>query len=57
MILLKLSKAAKARIKRMTGAEKKALIKACALLADADCISDARFTAIRRTLSTSTSIY
>jgi hypothetical protein len=54
---MKVSKACKARIKRMTTAEKKALIKACALLADANLISDAKFTAIRRCMKTATDIY
>ena len=47
---MKLSKGAKARIKRMSASERKSLLKAAALLADAEVISDSRFTAIRRTL-------
>ena len=47
---MKLSKSAKARIKRMGHPEKKAHLKAAAMLADSEMITDARFTAIRRTL-------
>ena len=46
---MKLSKAAKARIKRMSMQEKKAVIKAAALLADCECISNNRYMAIHRT--------
>jgi hypothetical protein len=46
---MKLSKAAKARIKRMTQAEKKALIKAAYMLADAEVITPGRAQAIHRT--------
>ena len=45
---MKLSKAAKARIKRMSSSEKKALIKASLLLADSECISNDRYLAIHR---------
>jgi hypothetical protein len=48
--MVKVSKAAKARIKRMSVAEKKSLVKAANLLADNDCISDKRFVAIARTV-------
>ena len=46
---MKLSKQAKARIKRMNSSERKALIKASALLADCEIISSSRFAAIART--------
>lgn len=49
--MVKCSKAAKARIKRMSQAERKALIKAAYLLADNECISEKRFDAIARTAS------
>jgi hypothetical protein len=47
---LKLSKAAKARIKRMSATDKKAAAKAAILLADAEMISSSRCAAILRTL-------
>jgi hypothetical protein len=47
--IMKLSKAAKARIKRMNSADKKAVIKAAALLADCEIISSGRYTAVHRT--------
>jgi len=47
---LKLSKSAKARIKRMSMTEKKSMLKAASMLADAEAISNARFNAIRRVL-------
>jgi hypothetical protein len=47
---MKLSKCAKARIKRMTNAELKAVMKAAVLLADAEIISSSRCDAIMRTL-------
>jgi hypothetical protein len=46
---MKLSKSAKARIKRMSSADRKALIKASNLLADCDCITAERAVAIART--------
>jgi hypothetical protein len=46
---LKLSKAAKARIKRMSASERKAMVKAAAMLADAELITGARYSAIIRT--------
>jgi hypothetical protein len=46
---MKLSKAAKARIKRMNMQERKKLIIAASLLADSECISAARYMAIHRT--------
>lgn len=46
---MKLSKSAKARIKRMSSADRKSLIKAAFLLADNDCITAERATAIQRT--------
>lgn len=45
---MKLSKAAKARIKRMTMADKKSLVKAAGHLADCDAISNDRYVAIMR---------
>lgn len=47
---MKLSKAAKARIKRMSAADRKAAGKAAILLADAEMISDERCSTILRTL-------
>jgi ABC-type cobalamin/Fe3+-siderophores transport system ATPase subunit len=46
---MKLSKSAKARLKRMSSGERKAVIKAAALLADCEIISNQRFAAIHRT--------
>jgi len=46
--MVKVSKAGKARIKRMNQAERKALVKAAALLADTECISFSRYLAIAR---------
>jgi len=46
---LKLSKAAKARIKRMSASERKALVKAAQMLADAEIITSDRYAAIYRT--------
>ena len=51
---MKLSKMAKARIKRMSASEKKSLVKASALLADCEIISSGRYVAIARTCSGST---
>jgi hypothetical protein len=48
---MKLSKQAKARIKRMSSAEKKSLVKSASFLADVECISNARYLAIKRTCS------
>ena len=48
--MTKLSKASKARIKRMTVAERKALLKAAAMLADVDAITQGRYMAIRRAI-------
>ncbi len=45
---MKLSKASKARIKRMTATERKALLKASILLADNDIITNGRYMAIHR---------
>jgi len=53
---MKLSKSAKARIKRMSASEKKAIHKAATLLADNDCISHARWAAISRTLTAMNSL-
>jgi len=47
---MKLSKAAKARIKRMSAADRKALVKAANMLADSDCITADRAAAIARTV-------
>tara|TARA_R110000772_G_scaffold92586_2_gene189561 strand:+ start:131 stop:292 length:162 start_codon:yes stop_codon:yes gene_type:complete len=46
---MKLSKAAKMRLKRMSQAEKKSVIKAAYMLADAELITAARAQAIHRT--------
>ena len=46
---MKMSKTAKARLKRMTAGEKKACMKAARLLADCELITDARYVAIART--------
>ena len=48
---MKLSKAAKARLKRMTRAEKMVLIKAARQLADAEVITPGRYAAIARTIN------
>tara|TARA_R110002012_G_scaffold211793_3_gene382732 strand:- start:681 stop:848 length:168 start_codon:yes stop_codon:yes gene_type:complete len=48
--MVKMSKEAKARIKRMSQAEKKALLKAAAMLADCDAITNGRYLAIRRAI-------
>ena len=45
---MKLSKAAKAGIKRMNQADKKKLLAAAALLADCEVISNDRYMAVRR---------
>jgi hypothetical protein len=50
---MKLSKMAKARIKRMNMSERKAALKAAALLADAEMITAQRYAAIHRTLNNS----
>ena len=50
---MKLSKAAKARIKRMNMKERKDCMKAAVMLADNMLITDDKFAAIRRTLSSS----
>jgi hypothetical protein len=47
---MKMSKTAKGRMKRLNKAQAQAALKAAALLADLECITDQRFTAIRRTL-------
>jgi endonuclease V-like protein UPF0215 family len=46
---MKLSKGAKARLKMMNNAEKKAVVKAAKLLAESECISMKRAHAIVRT--------
>ena len=51
---MKLSKAAKARIKRMSMTERKALIKAASMLADAEVISMGRLEAVARTCKSGT---
>jgi hypothetical protein len=48
---MKLSKAAKARLKRMSMTEKKAVKKAADLLADTEIITNQRYAAIARTLN------
>lgn len=50
---MKLSKAAKARIKRMTLAERKQLLKAATLLADNEVITHSKWASISRTLHSS----
>jgi len=52
---MKLSKSAKARIKRMSASERKACVKAAFMLADCEMITAGRAQAIARTCSTSTS--
>ena len=47
---MKLSKAAKARIKRMSSGDKKALVKAANFLADVECITADRAATIARTV-------
>lgn len=47
---MKLSKDAKKRFKRMSSAERKAVLKAAELLADTEAITAGRYEAIRRTL-------
>jgi len=47
--MVKCSKASKQRIKRMSQAERKTLVKAASLLADNECISSKRYDAIART--------
>jgi hypothetical protein len=54
---MKLSKAAKARIKRMNATERKAIMKAAVLLADNDCITAGRAAAIARTLKGSSGAF
>ena len=46
--MVKVSKASRARLKRMTAGERKAVIKAAGLLADNDCITSKRYAAIHR---------
>lgn len=46
---MKLSKSAKARIKRASATERKQLIKAAAMLADYECITPERYVTIART--------
>ncbi len=53
---MKLSKAAKARIKRMNATERKAALKAAALLADCEMITSQRYATIHRTLNSSSSL-
>lgn len=49
---MKLSKAAKARIKRMSSTERKQVMKAAQLLADNEIITGERYAATYRTLNT-----
>ena len=51
---MRLGKGAKQRIKRMTVAERKAVAKAAALLADYEAITPQRYEAIIRTLRSKT---
>lgn len=46
--MVKVSKSARARLKRMSSAERKMVHKAAVLLADNDCITSQRFVAIQR---------
>ena len=46
--MVKVSKAGKARMKRMSVADRKAILKAAMLLADSDLITSKRFEAIHR---------
>ena len=50
---MKLSKSAKARIKRMSAADKKKLAAAARFLADYDCITAERAVAVMRTCNSS----
>jgi len=54
--MVKCSKAAKARIKRMSAAERKAVDKAAKLLADTECISYGRYLSISRATAFSRSL-
>ena len=54
---MKLSKSAKARIKRMSAADKKKLASAARFLADYDCITADRAVAILRTCNSSSGGY
>jgi hypothetical protein len=46
--MVKVSKAGKARLKRMSAAERKAILKSAMLLADSELITSKRFEAIHR---------
>ena len=46
--MVKVSKAGKARLKRMTAGDRKAILKAALLLADNECITSKRYEAIHR---------
>ncbi len=46
--MVKVSKAGKARMKRMSSADRKAILKAAMLLADSELITSKRFEAIHR---------
>ena len=50
---MRLSKDAKARVKRLNGADRKSVMKAAQLLADNDMITSQRYLAIYRTLNNS----
>jgi len=54
---MKLSKSAKARIKRMSAADKKKLAAAARFLADYDCITSERAVAVMRTCNSSNGGY
>lgn len=47
---MKLSKSAKARVKRLTAAKQKELLKATAMLADYEIITNERYLAVKRAL-------
>ena len=49
--MVKVSKAGKARIKRMSAADRKKVESACVLLANTELISSARCAAIQRTVT------
>ncbi len=53
--MVKVSKAGKARLKRLSMAERKAVQKASMLLADTELMSDKRFDAIMRALKSCSS--
>ena len=50
IIVVKLSKAAKARLKRLTRAKQKSILAAASELADCEVISEGKYQAIKRAL-------